>query len=72
MQITVANYTLSLCFDSESCSSGTLVRHPDGVEASFSSPDCLLYLLEGIFGRRAWHTYRDQIVDQLPCLRYAS
>lgn len=69
MEITVANSTLRVRFDGDSCSSGTLVRHSDGVEASFSSPDCLLHLLEGMLGRRAWQAHREAVLGQLPCLR---
>lgn len=71
MDITVANSTLRVCFDGDSCNSGTLVRHSDGVEASFSSADCLVHLLEGMLGRRAWQAYRDQVVRQIPCLTKA-
>lgn len=67
-QITVANQTFSLCFDGHGCSSGTLVRLNDGLEASFSSCDCLLHLLEGVVGRRAWQANREQILATIPWL----
>jgi hypothetical protein len=69
MEITVANYTLSLRFDDESSPSGTVVRNPDGVEASFNSPACLLHLLEGMLGRRAWQAHGEQILAALRALR---
>jgi hypothetical protein len=67
--ITVANYTLSLRFDNGSTSSGTVVRNPDGVEASFNSPTCLLHLMEGLVGRRGWQAYGEQIIATLRTLR---
>jgi len=70
-EIAVANYTLSLRFDDGgSTPSGTVVRSPDGVEASFNSPACLLHLLEGMVGRRDWQAYGEQIVAALRTLRY--
>jgi hypothetical protein len=60
-QITVANITLSLTFDYDGSAGGTVVRQQDGVEARFSSPDCLLHLIEGLVGRRAWQAHHDQI-----------
>ena len=64
-QITVANYTLSLRLN-ERTLSGTVVRQPDGVEAHFSSPECLLHLLEGMVGCRAWQAHGEQIMASLP------
>jgi hypothetical protein len=64
-EICVANYTLSLRLD-ERTMSGTLVRQPDGVEADFSSPECLAHLLEGMIGRRAWLAHCEQIMAALP------
>lgn len=63
-QITVANQTLCLCFDGDS-GRGMLVRLDDGLEASFSSPDCLLHLIEGMLGRRAWQAHRERIEAEL-------
>lgn len=65
MQIMVASYTLSIRFDCEGCPGGTLVRLPDEIEAHFSSRDCLLHLLEGMLGRRAWQSCRGEIEAQL-------
>lgn len=64
-EITVASYTLSLRLN-ESAPGGTVVRQPDGVEARFSSPECLLHLLEGMVGRRVWQSHREQIMAALP------
>jgi hypothetical protein len=64
-EITVANYTLSLRLD-ERTLRGTVVRQPDGVEAHFSSPECLQHLLEGMVGRRAWQANCEQIMAALP------
>lgn len=60
-EFTVANQTFSLSFDGQSCTSGTLVRLDDGLEASFNNIDCLLHLLEGVVGRRVWQAQREQI-----------
>lgn len=65
MLISVADFTLNLRFDSEGCRGGTLVRLPDGVEATFNSPDCLLHLIEGMVGRRTWQAHRDHIETQI-------
>lgn len=67
-QITVANQTFSLSFDGQGCASGTLVRLNDGLEASFSSRECLLHLFEGVIGRRTWQANREQIVAELVSL----
>jgi len=61
MEIRVASYTLSLRFEDD-VPSGTVIRQPDGVEARFSTVDCLLNLLEGMVGQRTWQTHRDQII----------
>lgn len=65
MQIEVASYTLSISFDCEGCSGGTLVRLPDGIEARFSSRDCLLHLLEGMVGRKLWQSHHSEIEAQI-------
>lgn len=65
MQIVVASYTLRINFDSERCSGGTLVRLPDGVEARFSSRDCLVHLLEGMVGRKLWQSHHNEIEAQI-------
>ena len=63
-QITVANQTLSLSYDGKS-GQGSVVRLDDGLEASFSTPECLPHLIEGLLGRRAFNTYRDHITAEL-------
>jgi hypothetical protein len=68
-RLTVANQIFSLRFDGAGCASGTLVRLNDGLEASFSSPECLLHLLEGVVGRRLWQANREQVVAELLALR---
>lgn len=69
-QITVANQTLRLFF-SGADGQGTVVRLDDGLEASFSSLECLPHLLEGMVGRRTWQAHRERIVAELatmlPC-----
>lgn len=67
-QIRVANYTMDLRFDCEGCPGGTLVRLPDGVEARFSSRECLLHLFEGLVGRRTWQAYHTQIEASIAAL----
>ena len=48
--------------------SGSLVRLPDGVEASFNHTEGLLVLLEGIGGRRWWQENQTQIEARLMTL----
>jgi hypothetical protein len=64
-QITVAGQNFSLSFDGQGCTSGTLVRHSDGLEARFNSRECLLHLLEGVIGRRTWQARGAEIVAEL-------
>lgn len=63
-QITVANQTLCLVFDGQS-GQGMLMRLDDGLEGRFSSPECLLHLIEGMVGRRVWQSHHEQIVAEL-------
>jgi hypothetical protein len=63
-QITVADQTLCLCIDGES-GRGMLVRLDDGLEARFSSPECLLHLIEGMVGRRTWQAHHEQIEAEI-------
>lgn len=69
-QITVANQTICLFYDGNS-GQGTVVRLDDGLEAHFSTPECLPHLLEGLVGRRTWQVHREQIEAEiaslLPC-----
>lgn len=69
--ITVGNQSYSISLDGTRCPAGTLVRLSDGLEASFNSCECLLHLLEGVVGSRAWQAQREQIVAELvaqcPC-----
>ncbi|NTV64931.1 MAG: hypothetical protein HGA65_15585 [Oscillochloris sp.] len=65
LEISVASYTLRLRFDNNDAPSGTVVRQPDGVEARFNTTDCLLNLMEGMVGQRAWQTHREQIISAL-------
>jgi hypothetical protein len=65
MEIRVANFTLSLRHD-ERTLGGSVVRQQDGLEARFSSPECLQHLLEGMVGRRAWQAHCEQIMAALP------
>ncbi|NTU79305.1 MAG: hypothetical protein HGA45_07870 [Chloroflexales bacterium] len=67
-QITVANQTLCLCFDGDS-GRGVLVRLNDGLEARFSSPECLLHLLEGMVGRRTWQAHRERIEAEIALIQ---
>ncbi|GAB4432689.1 MAG: hypothetical protein OHK0015_20500 [Chloroflexi bacterium OHK40] len=65
LRIVVANQTLYVSLEGEGRSGGTLVRLNDGLEARFSSPECLLDLLEGMVGHRTWQAHQDQIIAQL-------
>ncbi|MBK9712546.1 MAG: hypothetical protein IPO81_14705 [Kouleothrix sp.] len=57
-------YTIRLDIECETCCRGSLVRLPDGVEASFNCADGLLVLLEGMGGRRWWQANRTQIEER--------
>lgn len=69
-KITVANQTLSFTYDGAS-GQGRVVRLDDGLEARFSSPECLPHLLEGLVGHRTWQAHHERIVAAiaqiLPC-----
>ncbi len=63
-QIIVANQTLRLSYDRAS-GQGMLVRLDDGLEARFSSPECLPHLLEGMVGRRTWQAHHERIEAEI-------
>ena len=48
MELTAIPYTIKLDIACDGCCRGSLVRLPDGVEASFNHTEGLLVLLEGI------------------------
>ena len=58
MELTAIPYTIKLDLECDGCCHGSLVRLPDGVEASFNHTEGLLVLLEGIGGRRWWQENR--------------
>ena len=61
LELTLLPYTIKLDIECDSCCRGSLVRLPDGVEASFNHTEGLLVLLEGIGGRRWWQENQSQI-----------
>lgn len=58
-------YTIRLDVECEDCCRGSLIRLPDGIEASFNCIEGLLILLESMGGRRWWQENRAQIVERL-------
>ena len=61
MELTALPYTIKLDIECDGCCRGSLVRLPDGVEASFTHTEGLLVLLEGVGGRRWWQENQSQI-----------
>lgn len=64
-QISLPGFTLDVHLDCVTCKTGTVIRNPDGIEARFNSPECLVHLLEGLVGRRTWQAYGPQIEAQI-------
>jgi hypothetical protein len=58
-------YTIKLEFESDTCCRGSIVRLPDGVEASFSHTEGLLVLLEGMGGPRWWRENQARITERV-------
>ena len=61
LELTALPYTIKLDIECNGCCHGSLVRLPDGVEASFNHTEGLLVLLEGVGGRRWWQENQTQI-----------
>jgi hypothetical protein len=61
LELTAMPYTMRLEVECDSCCRGSIVRLPDGVEASFNHTDGLLILLESMGGRRWWQENHTQI-----------
>jgi len=61
LELTALPYTIKLDLECNGYCHGSLVRLPDGVEASFNHTEGLLVLLEGIGGRRWWQENQTQI-----------
>ena len=61
MELTAIPYTIKLDIECDGCCRGSLVRLPDGVEASFNHTEGLLVLLEGVGGRHWWQENQTQI-----------
>ena len=68
LELTAIPYTIKLDLECDGCCHGSLVRLPDGVEASFNHTEGLLVLLEGIGGRRWWQENQTQIEAQVMTL----
>ncbi len=70
VELAAIPYVIRLDIECGDRCSGSMVRLPDGVEASFNCADGLLVLLEGMGGRRWWQANRTQIEEQfLPQIR---
>jgi len=61
LELTAIPYTIKLDIACDGCCRGSLVRFPDGVEASFNHTEGLFVLLEGVGGRRWWQENQTQI-----------
>jgi hypothetical protein len=61
LELTAIPYTIKLDLECDGFCHGSLVRLPDGVEASFNHTEGLLVLLEGVGGRRWWQENQTQI-----------
>jgi len=68
LELTAIPYTIKLDMVCDGYCCGSLVRLPDGVEASFNHTEGLLVLLEGIGGRRWWQENQTQIEARLMTL----
>jgi hypothetical protein len=64
VELTALPYVMQLDLECDTCCRGTIVRMPDGVEASFNHTDGLLVLLEGMCGRRWWKDNQAQIEER--------
>jgi hypothetical protein len=70
IELEAVPYTIRLDVECEDCCRGSLVRLPDGVEASFNCADGLLVLLECMGGRGWWQDNRTHILERvLPFLK---
>jgi hypothetical protein len=68
LELTAIPYTIKLDMACDGYCRGSLVRLPDGVEASFNHTEGLLVLLEGIGGCRWWQENQTQIEARLMTL----
>jgi len=71
LELTAIPYTIKLDIECDSYCRGSLVRLPDGVEASFNHTEGLLVLLEGVGGRRWWQENQSQIEAHVSTLTNA-
>jgi hypothetical protein len=71
LELTAIPYTIKLDLECNGCCHGSLVRLPDGLEASFNHTEGLLVLLEGIGGRRWWQENQTQIEARVMMLTAA-
>ena len=61
VELVALPYTIRLDLECEECCRGSMVRLPDGIEASFNCTDALLVLLEGMTGKHWWQANRAQV-----------
>ena len=61
LELTAIPYTMTLELECDTFCHGSIVRLPDGVEASFNHTEGLLILLESMGGRRWWQENQSQI-----------
>jgi hypothetical protein len=64
VELVASPYTIRLDVECADCCRGSMVRLPDGVEASFNCTDALLVLLEGMTGKRWWQANRAQVEER--------
>jgi hypothetical protein len=69
VELAAVPYIIRLDVECEPCCRGSLIRLPDGIEATFNCVDALLVLLEGVGGKRWWSDNQAQIEERfLPFL----
>ena len=64
VELVAMQYTIRLYLDCGTSCRGSMIRLPDGVEASFDCLDSMLVLLEGMGGRRWWQDNQAQIAER--------
>ncbi len=64
VDLVAMHYTIRLHLDWGTSCRGSMIRLPDGVEASFDCLDSMLVLLEGMCGRRWWQDNQAQIAER--------
>lgn len=68
LEIVALPYTIQLDVECTQCCRGSIIRQPDGVEASFNCADSLFVLLECMSGQGWWQANREAIEARLGTL----